>query len=83
MRRGRGPWHAFESLYEHEGKTGHEYVFAAEIALGDPGLYERDRIHFHEEGGLPCQAVWASPDRPAQGVAIYPAGLVERIGGGR
>src|SRR6187551_1612754 len=30
-----GPWHAFENIYRHEGATGHEFIFAANIRLGD------------------------------------------------
>lgn len=78
----RGPWHGFENLFEHEGRTGHEYLFAAEIALGDPSLYERDCIPFSEDGGLPCRAVWVSPKRLPEGVALYPAGLLALVEAG-
>ena len=31
-----GPWHAFENIYQHEGRTGHELIFAATIRT--PGI---------------------------------------------
>jgi 8-oxo-dGTP pyrophosphatase MutT (NUDIX family) len=77
-----GPWHAFENLYVHEGSTGHEYLFAAHVVLGDRGLYAQDRIRFHENDGLPCNAVWVSPSRLPDGLELYPAGLLALIEAG-
>src|SRR6478609_4883390 len=39
-----GPWRTFENIYQHEGSTGHEFIFAATIRLGDADLYRRDRF---------------------------------------
>ena len=33
-----GRWHALESIFEHEGDIGHEYVFAANLMLSDVSL---------------------------------------------
>jgi 8-oxo-dGTP pyrophosphatase MutT (NUDIX family) len=74
-----GPWHAFENLYEHEGATGHEYLFAADIVLGEPSLYAKDRIPFLEDNGLGCTALWARPGRLPEGVELYPAALLRLI----
>jgi ADP-ribose pyrophosphatase YjhB (NUDIX family) len=74
-----GPWHAFENLYEHEGATGHEFIFAANVTLADGELYRRDRIGFHEDQGLPCFAVWQSPASLPPGLELYPSGLLSMI----
>jgi hypothetical protein len=78
-----GPWHAFENIYRHEGATGHEFVFAAEIRLGDNALYRRDRFDYLENEGTRCRAVWLAPLRLPAGVELYPAGLGLAIAQGR
>lgn len=76
-----GPWQAMENLYEHEGHTGHEIVFAADIVVKDPTLYQRERVAFTEDNADADQhawheAGWFSPDElEASGVALYPVGL--------
>lgn len=70
-----GPWHAFENIYEHEGATGHEYVFARGIILGDASLYERDEIRYLESDESDCRAGWYMPHALPDGVELYPAGL--------
>lgn len=52
-----GPWHCFENIYHHEGKTGHEFLFAANVRLGDADIYRRDRFHYLEHEGTRCCAV--------------------------
>jgi len=74
-----GPWHAFENIYKHEGATGHEFIFAANIRLGDEALYGRERVPFHEDEGTLCCAVWQPPLRMPPGVGLYPTGLMELI----
>jgi 8-oxo-dGTP pyrophosphatase MutT (NUDIX family) len=78
-----GPWHAFENIYRHEGATGHEVVFAANVRLGDGDLYRCDRFHFLEHEGTRCSAVWLAPLCLPAGVELYPAGLAHAIGQGR
>ena len=77
-----GPWHAFENIYEHEGATGHEFIFAANVRLGDEALYGRERIAFREDEGMPCVAVWQSPATMPAGVELYPTGLLALIADG-
>jgi hypothetical protein len=74
-----GPWHAFENIYEHEGATGHEFIFAAAIRLGDEALYHRDRVPFLEHEGTRCCAVWLDPLRLPSGAELYPSGLLEAL----
>jgi 8-oxo-dGTP pyrophosphatase MutT (NUDIX family) len=78
-----GPWHAFENIYEHEGQTGHEILFAAEVRLGDADIYRRDRFHYLEHEGTRCCAVWLAPLHLPPGVALYPDGLARAIEQGR
>jgi 8-oxo-dGTP pyrophosphatase MutT (NUDIX family) len=77
-----GPWHAFENIYRHEGATGHEFIFAANVRLGDEALYARERITFHEDQGLPCAALWQDPLKLPAGVELYPTGLRELLADG-
>jgi 8-oxo-dGTP pyrophosphatase MutT (NUDIX family) len=77
-----GPWHAFESIYEHEGVVGHEFIFAANIRLGDQSLYARDAISFAEQDLVPCRAVWISPAALPGGVELYPVQLARMIEAG-
>jgi hypothetical protein len=50
--------------------------------LGDARLYGQDRIRFHENDGLVCNALWVSPSRLPDGVELYPAGLPPLIESG-
>jgi ADP-ribose pyrophosphatase YjhB (NUDIX family) len=78
-----GPWHCFENIYEHEGATGHEYLFAAKVELGDAALYGRDTIGFAEDEGTACLARWIAPAALPPGVELYPAALAALIAEGR
>jgi len=77
-----GPWHAFENIYRHEGATGHEFVFAAAVRLGDDALYRRDSFDYLEHEGTRCRAVWLDPLRLPPGVQLYPDGLPDLIRAG-
>jgi len=78
-----GPWHAFENIYRHEGQTGHEFLFAANVRLGDEDLYRRDRFHYLEHEGTRCCAVWLDPRHLPAGIALYPDGLERALADGR
>lgn len=77
-----GPWHALENIFEHEGNIGHEFVFAANVRLGDPKVYAARRIDYLEDDGATCSAGWFSPARLPQGVSLYPEGLLALIASG-
>ena len=77
-----GPWHGFENIFAHEGATGHEFLFAAAIRLGDPALYARDRFRFLESDQSSCWAAWADPLALPPGVDLYPAALLDLIRSG-
>lgn len=77
-----GPWHGFENIYQHEGNTGHEFIFAANVRLGDADIYRRDRFHYLEHEGTRCCAVWLAPLSLPRGVELYPTGLARAIASG-
>lgn len=76
----RGPWHALENLFDHEGAIGHEIVFVAEVDLLDEALHAAGRFSFTESTGATCEADWYSlADLAARGWALYPVGLAELL----
>ena len=77
-----GAWHTFENIYEHEGASGHEFIFAASIRLEDEQLYGRDRFHFLEHEGTRCCAAWLDPLHLPSAVALYPDGLLAAVASG-
>ena len=77
-----GPWHAFENIYEHEGATGHEFIFAADVTLSDPQFYAQDRFRFLESDESACRAAWVSPLALPDDVELYPASLLQLIRAG-
>ena len=78
-----GPWHGLENIYEHEGQTGHEIVFAADVVLKDASLYQQERISFTEDNLDADQHAWheAGWFDPAtlseSGIELYPTSLAE------
>lgn len=75
-----GRWRAFENLYIHGGKRGHEIVFAIGIELMDRSLYKREFIIFSEDSGEDCTARWYPIDELKNGsVELYPDGLLEAL----
>jgi hypothetical protein len=77
-----GPWHAFENLFRHEGATGHEYIFAANLRLADQRLYETDTVAFAEADLTPCRATWVDPLALPEGLELYPTGLLPLVRSG-
>ena len=66
-----------ENIYIHEGATGHEVVFAADVWLPPETIQGKETITFAEDDGTACTARWFDPaqlDRP-NGPALYPNGL--------
>ena len=63
--------------------TGHEYLFVANVSLGDPALYERNRFQYHETEEMVCWAAWMDPTRLPSGMALYPLALLDQIIAGR
>lgn len=75
-----GSWKFFENLYEHEGKLGHEFIFAMNITLLDASLYSRDVIVFSEDSGAECEAHWYEIKALKAGETdLFPVGLLGLI----
>lgn len=71
-----GEWQVFENIYRHEGRPGHEIIFAAEVELVRSELYRCDEILFAEDDGSPCRAAWFDPAALERaGLELYPTGL--------
>ncbi|HEX9955134.1 MAG TPA: NUDIX domain-containing protein [Allosphingosinicella sp.] len=74
-----GPWHGFENIFEHEGRIGHEYVFAANLRLAEERFYQTDRIDYFEDDGALLTAKWFTPTALPEGVELYPGGLLALV----
>ncbi|WP_282077617.1 NUDIX hydrolase [Epibacterium ulvae] len=70
-----------ENIFEHEGATGHEIVFCAEISFAKGVFETQDTLTFAEDNGMLCTARWfdlTALDQPG-GPALFPTGLKERL----
>ena len=70
-----------ENIFVHEGSTGHEVMFIAEIAFPDGAFAAQDRIDFREDNGEEIVARWfdlAELDVDG-GPSLYPTGLKELL----
>jgi len=74
-----GGWHAVENIYEHEGATGHEFHFAANVVLDDPSLYRQDRFRYLQSDASDGWAAWIDPNALPDDQELYPAGLAKLI----
>ena len=75
-----GEWHAFENMYEHEGATGHEYIFAANVTLADHHFMAVDRFRYLESDESDCWACWHDPLALPKDIELFPgrlAGLIQ------
>ncbi|MDF0519166.1 NUDIX hydrolase [Bradyrhizobium yuanmingense] len=66
-----------ENIFVHEGSTGHEVMFIAEVAFPDDAFAGQERIDFREDNGEQIVARWfdlAGLDVEG-GPELYPTGL--------
>ncbi|PPQ15833.1 DNA mismatch repair protein MutT [Bradyrhizobium sp. AC87j1] len=66
-----------ENIFVHEGSTGHEVMFVAEVVFAEGAFAGQDRIDFLEDNGEPIVARWfdlADLDGDG-GPSLYPTGL--------
>ena len=70
-----GPPMVLENIYTHQGETGHEVLFIAEVRFRVDET--TNSIQFHESDGAACTARWFELDQLDQpgGPALFPAGL--------
>lgn len=65
-----------ENIYTHEGTTGHEVAFIADVSFPESAYRDTDRITFQEDNGVQCVARWFDPaDLDVGGPELYPKGL--------
>ncbi|AXT35181.1 NUDIX domain-containing protein [Phaeobacter sp. LSS9] len=65
-----------ENIYQHEGQTGHEIIFAAQVTWPETPHLAGDTIEFFEDNGLKCIARWFHPDAlEVGGTELFPTGL--------
>jgi len=65
-----------EDIYVHEGQTGHEIVFAADVEFPQGSFDGQNQIEFSEDNGMICTARWFDVDELNDGhLELYPAGL--------
>ena len=73
-------WFAFENLYSHHRRRGHEFLFAAEVRLHEISLLEREIIVFSEDSGTENVARWYDLQALHAGsVALFPPALLELL----
>lgn len=74
-----------ESIYRHEGATGHEVVFISDVSFADEAFADRDCITFREDNGVAAVARWfdlTGLDREGC-PELYPSGLKALLVNGR
>ncbi|MGB3315121.1 MAG: DNA mismatch repair protein MutT, partial [Albidovulum sp.] len=65
-----------ENLFTHEGQTGHEILFIAEIVFPHGAFDGQDIIEFTEDDGTSCTARWYAPEQLDDGgISLFPSGL--------
>ena len=68
-----------ESIYDYEGKPGHEIVFVYEGRFVDESLYEQPSLMV-TEGKRLFEAHWRSPaDLEKAAIALVPEGLADLL----
>lgn len=70
-----------ENIFVHEGSTGHEVMFIAEVAFPDGAFAGQDRIDFREDNGEEIVARWFDlTDLDMDGgPSLYPTGLKDLL----
>jgi len=70
-----------ENIFAHEGSTGHEVMFIAEVVFPQRAFAGQDRIDFREDNGQQIIARWFDlADLDVEGgPSLYPAGLKELL----
>ena len=70
-----------ENIFVHEGATGHEVVFIAEVAFPGDAFGSQDRIDFREDNGEEIVARWFDlGDLDVEGgPSLYPTGLKDLL----
>jgi len=67
-----------ESIFEYQGRPGHEIVFLIEARFEDASFYEAERIPGREGADIRIEAIWLDVSRPLDR-PLYPNGLLELL----
>jgi 8-oxo-dGTP pyrophosphatase MutT (NUDIX family) len=68
-----------ENIYDHHGVLGHEIVFVFQTNFVDRSAYHKPQLGF-SDGGIYNDVAWINiTSFSADGVALYPAGLLELL----
>lgn len=66
-----------ENVFVYNGEPGHEIVQLYEGRLGDPSLYEQDKLTAHEDDGLEYRVRWMPlASFAVDATPLYPEGLL-------
>ena len=67
----------FESIYDHEGSTGHEIVMLLDVVFPAGAFDGQDHVLFRDDNGAAGVARWFDLDELdlQDGPELYPAGL--------
>ncbi|WP_057466214.1 NUDIX hydrolase [Pseudovibrio sp. POLY-S9] len=69
-----------ENIYEHEGQTGHEILFIANVTFPPNAFTTQETITFLEDSGTEITAHWFDPEElTPNGVDLFPAGLKQHL----
>lgn len=75
-----GPPLVMENIYTHEGHTGHEILFLADVTFPAGAFAGRDHVIFAEDNGALCTARWFDFEQlDSSGPALFPAGAKSRL----
>ncbi|MDE0698689.1 MAG: NUDIX domain-containing protein [Boseongicola sp.] len=78
-----GPPRVIENIFEHEGATGHEVVFVADVEFADKALDAPASLEFAESDGTTRKARWYPMAEIRSGRRrLLPAGLETAMLGG-
>ena len=78
-----GPPHVIENIFEHEGATGHEVVFVADVEFADEVLAVPVSLDFAESDGTTRRARWYPMAEIRSGRRrLLPSGLETAMLGG-
>jgi 8-oxo-dGTP pyrophosphatase MutT (NUDIX family) len=70
---------ALESIYDFNGKRGHEIVLVYAADLADRSLYRQEKIDHRDRDGVRFRGIWKALSDFSEGAILYPEGLLELL----
>ncbi|QZP36839.1 NUDIX domain-containing protein [Halobaculum magnesiiphilum] len=69
-----------ENLFEYDGVSHHEFAVVREARFADAALYDRERFHGSDDGGIEYEAYWRSlADLRAADAPFFPVGVANAL----